>query len=253
MADGLQDLRLTLPTDGGEMTAYEVHPAGPARGALIIFHGAFGPNAHVEELGRRFAAYGFQTLTPNFYHRTTAAPLSRGEAVDHIAVERLCKPHLNGLSTKSCTEDLTAAVKHLNQAGFPDNRIGVIGFCLGGSVAFLAGVGFALGAVVSFYGGSSSAVANLGFERSLVDMAPDLQTPYLGIFGDHDPIIPVPEVEQIRAALRAARPETEVVRYADASHGFHEDDLPELYHEVSAIDAEARAFAWIDRCFDAAC
>lgn len=237
----------TLATEGGDMGVYEVRPTGPLRGGMIIVHGAFGPNEHVEDLARRFAGYGYHALAPNFYHRTAPKPLSRGEAVDPMAVLAVCMPHLTSLSTRTCTEDLAASITHLNKAGLPSRKIGVVGFCLGGSVAFLAGAKFPLGAVVSFYGGSANAVNNMNFETSPIDMAAELQAPYLGIFGDHDSTIPVAEVEEIREALRNAKVATEVVRYADAGHGFHDDDLPELYQREPAEDAERRTFAWLDR------
>jgi carboxymethylenebutenolidase len=239
--------RISLSTPSGPMGCFETIPDTPARGALIIVHGAFGPNAHVDELGQRFANYGYRTIAPNLYHRTTETPLSRAELVDPTSVERVCKPHLNALSSDTCTEDLAACIDHLGAAGIDRTHVAVIGFCLGGSVAFLAGVNWPLGAVVSFYGGSSSAVANLGFSRSLVAMAKDLQTPYLGLFGDHDTIIPVREVEEIRAALARAEIPYDVVRYPYAGHGFHDDDLPELYVREAAQDAERRTFDWLGR------
>lgn len=239
--------RLELLTPEGEMGVYQVRPDGPVRGALIIIHGAFGPNAHVDELGRRFAGYGYQTLVPNLYHRTTKTVLDRGEMVDVESVERVCRPHLSRLSTSTCSQDLAASIEHLRAAGFEDRQIGVVGFCLGGPVAFLAGVRWKLGAVVSFYGGSAVAVANMGFERSPIEMASELQSPYLGLFGDHDATTPIAEIEELRAALRSAKVPSEIIRYPYAGHGFHEDDLPELYIREAALDGERRAFDWLDR------
>ena len=76
-----------------------------------------------------------------------------------------------------------------------------------------------------------------------VDESPTLQTPWLGLFGDLDQSIPVEGVEELRVALAGAPVATEIVRYADAEHGFHCDARPS-YHEASAKDAWARALDW---------
>ena len=70
-----------------------------------------------------------------------------------------------------------------------------------------------------------------------------MQTPWLGLFGDEDASIPVEDVEQIRGALRATPVDTEVVRYADAKHGFH-CDVRADYHPDAAADAWRRTLDW---------
>jgi carboxymethylenebutenolidase len=112
---------------------------------------------------------------------------------------------------------------------------------MGGTVSFFAAVRNSLGAAVSFYGGGV-ATGRFGFP-SQVDEAPKLQTPWLGLFGDQDQSIPVEEVEQLRKAAASAKVPTEVVRYAEAEHGFHCDARPS-YHEASAEDAWKRTLDW---------
>ena len=73
--------------------------------------------------------------------------------------------------------------------------------------------------------------------------AASLQTPWLGLFGDLDKGIPVEDVEELRGALGGAPVDTEVVRYADAEHGFH-CDARDAYHEDSAKDAWQRTLDW---------
>ena len=80
----------------------------------------------------------------------------------------------------------------------------------------------------------------------MLDLAPGLQTPWLGLFGDQDQGIPVVDVERLREAVAAAGVPTEIVRYPGAGHGFHCDARPEAYHEPSAGDAWARTLAWFD-------
>ena len=79
-----------------------------------------------------------------------------------------------------------------------------------------------------------------------VERVPALTVPWLGLFGDLDASIPVEDVERLRTALASSPAETEVVRYADAGHGFHCDQRPD-YVEADAHDAWARTLAWFDR------
>ena len=162
-------------------TSYLARPdgAGPFPGVVVV-HEASGLNDNIRDICGRFAREGYAALGVDlFAGRNRAACMARMFAgamagnLDYYGVPAL-KAALGRLA---------------GQPPVDAARVGAIGFCLGGSVAFLAGVEFAIGAVVSFYGGSSSAVKNLGFARSLVQMAPDLRTPYLGIFGDHAHIV----------------------------------------------------------------
>ena len=131
--------------------------------------------------------------------------------------------------------DVDAALDHLRAQGFADEHIGIVGFCFGGRVTFMVSLHRALGAAVGFYGGG---IVTARFPQfpPLVERSASLQTPWLGLFGDEDASIPVEDVEQIRSALRAAPVDTEVVRYADAKHGFH-CDVRADYHADAAADA----------------
>src|SRR5439155_27243788 len=97
-------------------------------------------------------------------------------------------------------------------------RIGIVGFCMGGRVTFLVALERALGAAVGFYGGG---IVTGRFPQfpTLVDRVGELKTPWLGLFGDQDEGIPVADGEQLRKALEGAPVETHIVRYADAGPG----------------------------------
>jgi carboxymethylenebutenolidase len=151
--------------------------------------------------------------------------------------------HIMQLSADGLEADLDATLAHLAGAGFAAPRVGVVGFCMGGSVSFLAAARRSLGAAVTFYGGGI-AEGRFGIP-ALAELAPQLQTPWLGLFGDQDQTIPVEQVEALRTAAASASVPTEIVRYADAEHGFH-CDARSSYHEVSAKDAWARALQWFD-------
>jgi carboxymethylenebutenolidase len=78
-----------------------------------------------------------------------------------------------------------------------------------------------------------------------VELAPELQTPWLGLFGDEDAGIPIDQVEALREAAARAPVATEVVRYPDAGHGFH-CDARDAFHAPSARDGWQRTLAFLD-------
>jgi carboxymethylenebutenolidase len=201
-------------------------PTGTPKGGVIVVQEAFGVNDHIEDVTRRFAQGGYRAVAPHLFHRTG------DPALDYGNFEKIM-PHMQGLSEAGLV------------GGFEAATVGVVGFCMGGSVTFLAAARRALGAAVTFYGGG---VAESRFGMPpLVELASELQTPWLGLFGDEDQGIPVDQVEQLRRAAATASVETEIVRYPGAGHGFHCDARPDSYHESSAHDAWQRTLDWFGR------
>jgi carboxymethylenebutenolidase len=94
---------------------------------------------------------------------------------------------------------------------------------------------------VTFYGGGIVSASPLA--GPLIGEAAQLQTPWLGLFGDLDKGIPVDDVEVLRAAVGDAEVVADIVRYADADHGFH-CDARDAYHPESAADAWTRTLGW---------
>jgi carboxymethylenebutenolidase len=154
-------------------------------------------------------------------------------------------PVMGQLTAEGITNDLVATFHHLEAAGYPEGRTGVVGFCMGGSVTFYAATLRKLGAAVTFYGGGVT-TGRFGLPP-LVDLATDLQSPWLGLYGDLDEGIPAEEVERLRRAAAGAAIPTEVVRYADAQHGFNCNDRPAVYNQAAATDAWRRTLEWFDR------
>ena len=153
-------------------------------------------------------------------------------------------PYIMQLQADEIEADLEATFAHLAGMGYEGRKVAVIGFCMGGSISFVAGAYWQLGAAASFYGGGI-AQSRFGLPP-LLDLAPTLQTPWLGLFGDLDGSIPINEVEGLREAAAKAAPDTEVVRYPEANHGFH-CDARSSYHEESAKDAWQRTLTFFDQ------
>jgi carboxymethylenebutenolidase len=120
----------------------------------------------------------------------------------------------------------------------------MVGFCMGGAVTLFASTRPGLGAGVTFYGGG---VANGRFGLPpLIEQAPSVKNPWLGLYGDLDASIPVDDVEKLRAAASLAAAPTEIVRYADADHGFNCDGRPNVFNAEAAADAWARTLAFFN-------
>jgi crotonobetainyl-CoA:carnitine CoA-transferase CaiB-like acyl-CoA transferase/dienelactone hydrolase len=218
------------------MKFFEAKPQGEAKGAVIVIQEAFGITDHIKTICHRLAAAGYFAVAPHLFHRT-------GDPVIGYDKMQEVMPHISKLNRTDIELDLKTTLGHLSAAGFSGKQVGIIGFCMGGTIAFHAGVEFALGAAVTFYGGGI-AQSRFGL-HAMADAAPALKTPWLGEFGDLDQSIPVAEVNQLREAVRGASVATGVDRYPDADHGFHCNDRSS-YHEASSKVAWARTIQFFD-------
>ena len=213
-----------------------VTPEGEARGAVIVVQEAFGVNDHIRDVASRFADAGFLAVAPRLFHRSGDPELGYEDMTEVM-------PYIMQLQADEIEADLEATLAYLGGLGFEPSRVAVVGFCMGGSISFVAACYWKLGAAVTFYGGGV-AQSRFGF-APLFDLAPTLQTPWLGIFGDLDASIPIVEVQGLESAVAKTAAPTEVVRYPDANHGFH-CDARDSYHEPSAKDAWQRTLAFLE-------
>ena len=229
---------MDIDTADGPMPTFEARPDGEPRGAVVVVQEAFGVTTHIEDIARRLAEAGWLAVAPAFFHRQ-GSPV-----IGYDDLERVM-PIMGQLTGDGIAADLEAAVDYLETQGFGLGRIGVVGFCMGGSVTFFAATLRPLGAAVTFYGGGVSQ-GRFGLP-SLIEQSASLQTPRLGLFGDLDKGIPVEDVEALRTATSQRSVATEIVRYADADHGFNCNDRPAVYNPAAAADAWSRTLAWFDR------
>jgi carboxymethylenebutenolidase len=228
-----------VDTTDGPMRLYEAIPDSEPLGAIVVIQEAFGVNPHIEDVTRRFAAAGYHAVAPDMFHRTGGGVVPYddfGPVIEHFI----------GIGNdEAIVADVDAALEYVRGLGFGDRQIGIVGFCFGGRVSFLVAAQRALGAAVGFYGGG---IVTARFPQfpALVDRAATLETPWLGLFGDLDESIPPADVEQLRTALVSAPVDAEVVRYADAEHGFNCDARP-AYNAEAAADAWSRTLDWFAR------
>jgi carboxymethylenebutenolidase len=204
-------------------------PSAPR--AVIVIQEAFGVNDHIREVTERFAAAGYYAVAPELFHRVGSPEVPYAnfpEAMTAIAT----------LDAAGIGADLDAAAGFLAAAGYGAASIGVVGYCMGGTVSFFAATRGLVGAAASFYGGGIEA-GRFGF-APLLELAPTLRAAWIGLYGDLDKGIPVDQVEALRTAAATSGFDTAVVRYADAEHGFHCDAREAVFNPVAAADAHHR-------------
>jgi carboxymethylenebutenolidase len=227
---------VTIDSGGSAMKLYTVRPQGAPKGAVIVIQEAFGITDHIMDVCARVADAGYVAVAPHVFHRT-------GDPV--IAYDRMQEviPHIMQLNRADLEADLAACLTYLDGEGFAGRKVAIMGFCMGGTIAFHAGVKWPLGAAITFYGGGI-VQGRFGLP-TLLEQVPDLQTPWMGNYGDMDQSIPLTEVEILRRAVAQAGLPHEVNRYADADHGFHCNDRS-AYHEASSKDVWPRVVAFLD-------
>ena len=223
---------VNLPVaDGTEMRAYVAFPTatGPVPG-IILLQEAFGVNHHIRSVADRLAAAGYAVVAPELFHRTAAPGLEIAYSDFASAM-----PHYNAINNDDLTADLHAAHAWLTaQPLVKVDKIGSIGFCLGGRVSFLANAVLPLAAGVSYYGGGTHTIA---------DRAQDLHATHLFFWGGLDAHIGKAAIDQVIEAVEAAKKPyiNTVISYAD--HGFYCDERPS-YHPEAAKEAWALTLAF---------
>jgi carboxymethylenebutenolidase len=210
------------------------HPEQPAVGGIVVVQEAFGVTDHIQELCQRLADVGWLGVAPHLYHRT-------GDPVLPYDDFSQVTPHMSALTAEGILTDIDAGLGYIEDAGFDRDTAGIVGFCMGGTIAFATAVRRQIGAAVTFYGAGITK-GRFGFPP-MVEAAPGLRVPWLGLYGDKDRGIPVSEVEQLADAAAKAEPRTEVVRYPGAAHAFNRDIGP-AYDEAAASDAWMRMLDW---------
>lgn len=219
---------VSIRTDDGPMAAYRCTPHGPARGGILVLHEVFGLTTHMESICQRLAGHGWTALAPALFHRNGAPVIGYDNPAPGIA-------QMNALTPDGILADLDAAASWFGDTG----QLGVIGFCLGGAIALYAAAVRDFGAAVTFYGvGLLKGQAGL---PPLVDLAPQIRCPWLGLYGALDRAAPPDQVAKLAKAISKAPCPTEIVVYENAGHAFHCDARPDRYNPAAAARAWRRA------------
>jgi carboxymethylenebutenolidase len=233
---------ITIDTPDGPMNAFLARPdgAGP-NPALLVAQEAFGVNSHIKNVCRRLAEKGYVALAPELFHRD-----GPGIELPYDDFPRVM-PYLARLTNAGLLVDLGAALKQLrSHAAVDASRVGVIGFCMGGFAALLAGRRLNVRTVVAFYGGGVVR-ERPGFGLTpFVDELSKMKAPVLAIFGGNDQSITPGDVASISQALEASGATHEVVVYPEGGHGFACDERAS-YDATSAAAAWKKTSEWLER------
>ena len=186
-----------MARDGHEFQAWLAAAPGRPRGALLVIQEIFGVNSHIRKLTDQFAAGGYTAIAPSLFDR-----VRRGIELGYTAADmQEGSGYVKQLDPEATRRDLAAAVAVVKHSG----RAGAVGYCWGGSLAYLAAGQLPLACAVVYY----------GRVMSYLDQKP--RCPVMYHYGTEDKSIPLADVERIRAAY----PQAPVYTYEGAGHGFN--------------------------------
>jgi carboxymethylenebutenolidase len=208
-------------SDGFSLAAYVATPSGKSRGAIVIAQEIFGLNNHIKGVCDGYAADGYLTIAPALFDR-----VQRGVNLGYTPADvETGRGFIPKASMDNAMLDVTAAVKHVASAG----KVAVIGYCWGGTVAFVSAAKVAgVACAVGYYGGGVAAN---------VALAP--KVPVMFHWGNADQAIPLLDVHKIELAHPTA-----ISHIYTAGHGFNCNERGS-WHELSAKLARGRTLEFL--------
>ena len=235
---GLTAGEVKVPVKDGEIPAYRALPAsGGAHPMVLVVQEIFGVHEHIKDICRRLAKVGYFAVAPELYAR-------QGD-VSHLKdIQEILTHVVSKVPDAQVMSDLDATLEWAGASGQADTgRAAITGFCWGGRIvwrycAYNPGVK----AGVAWYGRLVGQGSELT-PRHPVDIARSLEVPVLGLYGGADQGIPIPTIEQMRAALERGSSGSQIVVYEDAPHGFNAD-YRSSYRKDAATDGWKRMLAW---------
>ena len=209
--------------DGHELDAYVSRPSGVPICGLVVIQEAFGVNSHIRSVADGYARDGFLAIAPAYFDR-----IERGVELGYsgddlqkgIGLARQVNPD-------DAMKDTDAALAYLR--GQKVGKSGVIGYCFGGTMAWLAAIRLNIGAAVGYYGGN---IARFAQETP--------RCPVMLHFGKLDKHIPKEDIDK----LQALHPDVQVFWYDNADHGFNCNGRAS-YNPAAANLARERSLAFL--------
>jgi carboxymethylenebutenolidase len=218
-----QNVRLKA-SDGHELGAYVAMPAGEPIAGLVVIQEAFGVNAHIRSVADTYAKDGFLVMAPAVFDR-----IERGVELGYEGADREKGLALaRAVNHSDALKDLQAALEYAQM--HTAKKCGVIGYCLGGTLAWLAATRLKVAAAVGYYGGQ---IARYGDENT--------RCPVMLHFGRLDKHIPKQDIDRVQAA----HPEVLIFWY-DADHGFNCNGRS-VYNATAAKQARERSLEFLKK------
>jgi carboxymethylenebutenolidase len=232
---GIVTATVEIPTADRKIPGYLARPAGPGRHPVVFVNSeVFGVHEWVKDVCRRLAKAGYVALAPDLFVRTG----DPSKTTDMKAVMAIvaAQPEAQVLG------DTTASLKFLKAQPYTDmKRLVATGFCWGGGAVWRDIETFPeFKAGVAWYGPLKKGPYP---REAPLDAVKDLKAPVLGLYGGQDKGIPQPDVEEMRAAAKAAGKSVEIVVYPDAQHGFLADYRPS-YNQAASEDGWKKMLAF---------
>jgi carboxymethylenebutenolidase len=224
-----------MQTQDVELGFLAAPECGPCPGVVLI-HDVWGLTDHAKDLAQRLGGEGFAVLALDLYRR-----------LDEVKIDNPGE-WMRALSDPQILGDVQSGADFLGAHSITDGKkIGVIGFCMGGMYALMAGATCTgLGASVPFYGLLSHQHGVLYTEAGLdpalkpnepLKIAGGLRCPTLAFYGDQDEFVPISDIELLRDCFSQSSESAEVVVYPGAGHAFMNDTRPDAYRPENASDA----------------
>jgi carboxymethylenebutenolidase len=202
--------------DGHVLDAYVAHPEGGPIAGLVVVQEIFGVNRHIRSVADGYAKKGFLVVAPALFDR-----YERGVELGYEAEDRQkAMSLLSKLNLDDALKDTAAALEYARKE--TGKKSGVIGYCFGGTIAWLAAGRLGANTAVGYYGGQ---IAKFADEHP--------KAPVMLHFGKLDQHIPKESVD----AVQAANPEVQVFWY-DADHGFNCNDRASYNAEAAKLAKE---------------
>lgn len=247
MSDWIRAGTTTITGYGGdEIEAYLAHPEdGEPGGGVVLIHHMPGYDRATKEMARTIATQGYVVVCPNLYSRE-APGVTDPVRASEISRERGWVPDERLLG------DVEGALACLRSQPGHNGRIGVIGHCSGGRHAFLVGTTMQVDAIVDCYGAFIVADPPEGMPaamRPILDRAPQLACPMLGLFGEEDVYPTIDEVRTLEAELTRHGKDIEFHVFEKAGHAFCSVDRPH-YRPKAAVEAWRLVFEFFGRHLD---
>jgi carboxymethylenebutenolidase len=232
---------VSIKSGNDTITAYEARPEKPGRYPVVmVISEIWGLHEYIRDVVRRFGKENFYAIAPEMF---------QGEGgVSHLTdVQEILKVVLN-VPRQQILQDLSATANYARgQSTTLSERIGVTGFCWGGSTTIqYAAYDKQLGAAVAWYGPPGRGYKDEPQPVSGFDVAKDIMCPFLGLFGEEDKNPTPEEVHKFEALLKEHNRNVEIVIYPAAGHAFHAD-YRQSYRAEAAKDGWTRCVGWLNR------
>jgi carboxymethylenebutenolidase len=229
-SDGIE----LVPThDGGQMPAFLARPVSGRGPGLVVLHEIFGVTEYIKRRARDLAALGYSTLVPQLYWR-----LGTDVELPEDTMEGLQQAlgYAQRLDPAQTVDDADAALEHLRELPATGGKAGVLGFCMGGRLAYELAAVSNPDVLVSYYG------SGIG---SQLDVAANVKAPALFHFGDADQYLPVEEANRIRDVF-LTHPSSEIHMHSGAGHAF-DNPSPIFHHAGASKEAWPQTAAFLHR------